>query len=94
MESHGFSVVTSRSVDLRENLRHLEGLGVEGAPDAAEIVADGFAEAYGLGAVTAQEAGLDKAFTDSDDDVWRPVLLDLPRRPEGIQEPLQYIISC
>ncbi len=86
--------MTRLRVDLGEEIRHLKGLGVECAPDAAKVVADGFAETNGFGAVAAKETGLYKAFADFDDDIRRPRLLEFSRGPERTQDPLKYFVSC
>jgi hypothetical protein len=85
--------VASSRVDLGEEIRHLEGLRVERAPETAEVVADVFAEIDGFGAVAAEESGLHEALANCDDDIGRPVLLVISRGPEGFQEPLERIVS-
>ena len=69
VQAHCFAVVPGRGVDLGQQVRHLECLGVERAPEAAEVVADVFAQVDGFGAVAAKEAGLHKALADGNDDV-------------------------
>ncbi len=80
-------------VQLRQQFRHLERFGIEGAPDATEIVANIFAEADGVGAVVLVcVRGLDVAATDGDDGGGGPVLLDLAGGPEELEEPLWMVV--
>ena len=86
-----FARVAHVGVELGEQVGHLEGFGVEGAPDAAEVVADVFAEADGFGAALlggVEVAGLDEAAPDFDDGVGFPVLLDFATLPEKFEDPL------
>ena len=86
-----FARVAHVGVELGEQVGHLEGFGVEGAPDAAEVVADVFAEADGFGAALfggVEVAGLDEAAADFDDGVGFPVLLDFATFPEKFEDPL------
>ena len=92
VHAHRLAVVAHARVQLREQLGHLEGFGIEGAPDAAEVVADVFAESDGVGAVVfVGVRRLDVAATDGDDGVGRPGLLDFAGGPEEFEEPLLII---
>ena len=92
VHAHRLAVVAHARVQLRQQLRHLEGFGVEGAPDAAEIVADVFAESNGVGAVVFVGIRcLDVAATDGNDRVGGPVFLDFAGGPEKFEEPLLII---
>ena len=79
-------------VQLGQQLRHLERLGVEGAPYAAEIVADVFAKSDGAGTVIfIGVCCLYIAATDRNDGARGPCLLNLAGGPEEVEEPLSII---
>ena len=80
--------MSGAGVALRQQVGHIEGLGVEGAPGAAEVIADVFAEVDGGGAFLAEELGLHEAFADGDDGGAGPGFLDFARGPEGGEEGL------
>ena len=92
VHAHRLAVMAHARVQLREQLGHVERFGIEGAPDAAEVVADVFAESNGVGAVVFVGIRcLDVAATDGDDGVGGPGLLDFAGGPEELEEPLLII---
>ena len=89
VHAHRLAVMAHARVQLRQQLGHLEGFGIEGTPDAAEIVADVFAKSNGAGTVVfVGVRRLDVAATDGDDGVGGPGLLDFAGGPEEFEEPL------
>ena len=77
VHAHRLAVMAHARIQLRQQLRHLKGFGIEGAPDAAEIVADIFAKSDGVGAVIFVGVRcLYVAATDGDDGVGGPGFLD------------------
>ena len=92
VHAHRLAVVAHARVQSRKELGHLEGFGVEGAPDAAEVVANVLAESDGVGTVVfVGVGGLDVAVADGDDGVGGPGLLDFAGGPEEVEEPLLVI---
>ena len=92
MHAHRLAVMAHARVQLRQQLRHLEGFGIEGAPDAAEIVADVFAKSNGVRTVVFVGIRcLDVAATNGNDGVGGPGLLDFAGGPEKFEEPLLII---
>ena len=92
VHAHRLAVVAHARVQLRQELGHLECFGIEGAPDAAEIVADVFAKSDGVGTVVFVGVRcLDVAAADGDDCVGGPGLLDFAGGPEKFEEPLLII---
>ena len=91
VHAHRFAVVARAGVESGEELGHLETLGVEGPPDAAEVVAYIFAELDGAGAVVfVRVGGLDVEATDGDDGGGGPFLLNFAGGPEEFEEPLSF----
>lgn len=83
VHAHCLAVMAHAGVQLRKQLGHLERLGVEGAPDAAEIVANVFAQSDGARAmIFVGVCCLHVSATDGDDRGGRPFLLDFAGRPE------------
>lgn len=93
VHTHRLAVMAHARVQLRQQLRHLERLWVEGAPYAAEVVADVFAESDSVGTVIFVGIRcLHVAATDRDDGGRGPFLLDFAGGPEELEEPLSIVV--